>query len=157
MPNIPCVVEPGISYAGGDTRRQRIWNKVEVDSQQFWDRLAVEEKYLDAVTGLAVVDRRTSFSLSSRWLTAGSGRPVPERWRQTALQTVYGSARMRLESAKHLGELRDRSYLTGWHNDCGLYAFVNSAGFRGALWMRCERDSTVAGFRQGSLAKSRLC
>ena len=49
-----------------------------------------------------------------------------------ALQTVYGSARMALESGKHLGELRDEVTSPGGTTIAGLYA-LEQKGFRGTV------------------------
>jgi pyrroline-5-carboxylate reductase len=49
-----------------------------------------------------------------------------------ALQTVYGSARMALDSDKHLAELRDQVTSPGGTTIAGIYA-LERKGFRGAV------------------------
>jgi pyrroline-5-carboxylate reductase len=49
-----------------------------------------------------------------------------------ALQAVYGSAKMALETGKHLGELRDEVTSPGGTTIAGLYA-LEKGGFRGTV------------------------
>jgi pyrroline-5-carboxylate reductase len=49
-----------------------------------------------------------------------------------ALQTVYGSAKLALESGKHLAQLRDEITSPGGTTIAGLYA-LERGGFRGTV------------------------
>jgi pyrroline-5-carboxylate reductase len=49
-----------------------------------------------------------------------------------AIQTVYGAAKMALESKKHLGELRDEVTSPGGTTIAGLYA-MEQRGFHGTV------------------------
>ena len=49
-----------------------------------------------------------------------------------ALQTVYGSAKMALETGKHLGQLRDEVTSPGGTTIAGLYA-LEKGMFRGTV------------------------
>jgi pyrroline-5-carboxylate reductase len=49
-----------------------------------------------------------------------------------AIQTVYGAARMALESHKHLSELKDEVTSPGGTTIAGLYA-MEQKGFRGSV------------------------
>jgi pyrroline-5-carboxylate reductase len=49
-----------------------------------------------------------------------------------ALQTVYGAARMALESGQHLGQLRDEVTSPGGTTIAGLYA-LEKGGIRGII------------------------
>jgi pyrroline-5-carboxylate reductase len=49
-----------------------------------------------------------------------------------AIQTVYGAARMAIESTKHLGELKDEVASPGGTTIAGLYA-LEQKGFRGTV------------------------
>ena len=134
MPNIPCVVRAGASgYAGGAQATAPDLEKAGMILSSFGIALAVEEKYLDAVTGLSGSGPAYVFlfmeALADGGVQAGLPREVALK---LALQTVYGSARMALESGKHLGELRDEVTSPGGTTIAGLYALEQRA-FRGAI------------------------
>jgi pyrroline-5-carboxylate reductase len=134
MPNIPCVVGAGASsYAGGSHATAKDLEKVGLILNSFGIGLAVEEKYLDAVTGLSGSGPAYVFlfieSLADGGVQVGLSREVALK---LALQTVYGSARMALESPKHLGELRDEVTSPGGTTIAGLYA-LEQRGFRGTV------------------------
>ena len=124
MPNIPCVVGAGAScYAGGAHATQADLEKVGAILNSFGIGLALEEKYLDAVTGLSGSGPAYVFlfieSLADGGVQVGLSRDVALK---LALQTVYGAARMALESGKHLGQLRDEVTSPGGTTIAGLYA-----------------------------------
>jgi pyrroline-5-carboxylate reductase len=134
MPNISCVVGAGASgYAGGAHATAQDLEKVGLILSSFGIALPVEEKYLDAVTGLSGSGPAYVFlfmeSLADGGVQVGLSREVALK---LALQTVYGSARMALESAKHLGELRDEVTSPGGTTIAGLYA-LEKGGFRGIV------------------------
>lgn len=124
MPNIPCVVGAGAScYAGGAHATARDLEKVGLILSSFGIALPVEEKYLDAVTGLSGSGPAYVFlfieSLADGGVQVGLSRDVALK---LALQTVYGSAKMALESDKHLGQLKDEVSSPGGTTIAGLYA-----------------------------------
>ena len=134
MPNIPCVVGAGAAgYAGGAHATAKDMEKVGLILNSFGIGLAVEEKYLDAVTGLSGSGPAYVFlfieSLADGGVQMGLARDVALK---LALQTVYGAARMALESGKHLGELRDEVTSPGGTTIAGLYA-LEQKGFRGTV------------------------
>ena len=134
MPNIPCVVGAGAScYAGGAHASAKDIEKVGLILNSFGIGLPVEEKYLDAVTGLSGSGPAYVFlfieSLADGGVQVGLSRDVALK---LALQTVYGAARMALESAKHLGELRDEVTSPGGTTIAGLNA-LEQRGFRGTV------------------------
>jgi pyrroline-5-carboxylate reductase len=134
MPNIPCVVGAGASgYAGGAQATAKDLENVGLILNSFGIALPVEEKYLDAVTGLSGSGPAYVFlfieSLADGGVQVGLSREVALK---LALQTVYGSARMALESAKHLGELRDEVTSPGGTTIAGLYA-LEQKGFKGTV------------------------
>ena len=134
MPNIPCVVGAGASgYAGGTHATAMDLENVGVILNSFGIGLPVEEKYLDAVTGLSGSGPAYVFvfieALADGGVQVGLPREVALK---LALQTVYGAARMALESAKHLGELKDEVTSPGGTTIAGLYA-LEQKGFRGAV------------------------
>ncbi len=124
MPNIPCVVGAGASgYAGGANAASADLEKVGAILNSFGVGLQLEEKYLDAVTGLSGSGPAYVFlfieSLADGGVQVGLSRDVALK---LALQTVFGAARMALESGKHLGELRDEVTSPGGTTIAGLYA-----------------------------------
>ncbi|MGH7825045.1 MAG: pyrroline-5-carboxylate reductase [Candidatus Binatia bacterium] len=134
MPNIPCVVGAGAScYAGGIHATATDLEKVGSILNSFGVASRVEEKDLDAVTGLSGSGPAYVFlfmeSLADGGVQAGLSREVALK---LALQTVYGSARMALESPKHLAELKDEVTSPGGTTIAGLYA-LEKKGFRGAV------------------------
>jgi len=134
MPNIPCVVGAGAScYAGGAHATAEDLERVGSILNSFGVGLPLEEKYLDAVTGLSGSGPAYVFlfieSLADGGVQVGLSREVALK---LALQTVYGSARMALESGKHLGELRDEVTSPGGTTIAGLYA-LEKGGMRGTV------------------------
>ncbi|MBI2990525.1 MAG: pyrroline-5-carboxylate reductase [Deltaproteobacteria bacterium] len=124
MPNIPCVAGAGAScYAGGANATAKDLERVGSILNSFGIALPVEEKYLDAVTGLSGSGPAYVFlfieALADGGVQVGLAREVALK---LALQTVYGSARMALESGKHLAELREEVTSPGGTTIAGLYA-----------------------------------
>lgn len=142
MPNIPCVVGAGAScYAGGAHATARDLERVGEILSSFGIALPVEEKYLDAVTGLSGSGPAYVFlfieSLADGGVQMGLSRDAALR---LALQTVYGSAKMALESGKRLGELRDEVTSPGGTTIAGLFV-LERAGFKGTV-MEAIRQAT---------------
>jgi pyrroline-5-carboxylate reductase len=134
MPNIPCVVGAGASgYAGGTHATPTDLENVGAILNSFGIGLPVEEKYLDAVTGLSGSGPAYVFlfidALADGGVQVGLPREVALK---LALQTVYGAAKMAIEGAKHLGELKDEVTSPGGTTIAGLYA-LEQKGFRGAV------------------------
>jgi pyrroline-5-carboxylate reductase len=134
MPNIPCVVGAGAAgYAGGAHATGQDLEIVGSILNSFGIGLAVDEKYLDAVTGLSGSGPAYVFlfieALADGGVQVGLARDVALK---LALQTVYGAARMALESGKHLGELKDEVTSPGGTTIAGLYA-LEQKGFKGAV------------------------
>jgi pyrroline-5-carboxylate reductase len=134
MPNIPCVVGAGAScYAGGAHANREDLERVGSILNSFGIGLPLEEKDLDAVTGLSGSGPAYVFlfieSLADGGVQMGLSRDVALK---LALQTVYGAARMALESGKHLGELRDEVTSPGGTTIAGLYA-LEKGGMRATV------------------------
>jgi len=134
MPNIPCVVGAGAAgFAGGGHATAADLEKVGAILNSFGVGLAVEEKYLDAVTGLSGSGPAYVFlfmeALADGGVQVGLSRDVALK---LAMQTVYGAARMALESNKHLSELKDEVTSPGGTTIAGLYAMEQN-GFRGTV------------------------
>lgn len=134
MPNIPCVVGAGAScYAGGANAAAEDLERVGSILNSFGVGIPLEEKYLDAVTGLSGSGPAYVFlfieSLADGGVQVGLSRDVALK---LALQTVYGAALMAIESGKHLGELRDEVTSPGGTTIAGLYA-LEKGGMRGTV------------------------
>ncbi|MBI4526474.1 MAG: pyrroline-5-carboxylate reductase [Deltaproteobacteria bacterium] len=134
MPNTPCVVAAGAScYAPGAHATPADLEKVSAILRSFGIALPVEEKYLDAVTGLSGSGPAYVFlfmeALADGGVQAGLSRDVALK---LALQTVYGSAKLALESGKHLGQLKDEVTSPGGTTIAGLYV-LEKAGIRGTI------------------------
>lgn len=134
MPNIPCVVGAGAAgFAGGSHATGTDLEKVGAILNSFGIGLPVEEKYLDAVTGLSGSGPAYVFlfmeALADGGVQVGLSRDVALK---LAMQTVYGAAKMALESAKHLGELKDEVTSPGGTTIAGLYA-MEQKGFHGTV------------------------
>jgi pyrroline-5-carboxylate reductase len=134
MPNIPCVVGAGAAgYAGGKNATSADLETVGAILNSFGVGMAVEEKYLDAVTGLSGSGPAYVFlfmeALADGGVQVGLARDVALK---LAMQTVYGAAKMALESNKHLGELKDEVTSPGGTTIAGLYA-MEQKGFHGTV------------------------
>lgn len=134
MPNIPCVVGAGAAgYAGGGHATAADFEKVGAILNSFGVGMAVDEKYLDAVTGLSGSGPAYVFlfmeALADGGVQVGLARDVALK---LAMQTVYGAAKMALEGNKHLGELKDEVTSPGGTTIAGLYA-MEQKGFHGTV------------------------
>lgn len=134
MPNIPCVVGAGAAgFAGGTNATAADLEIVGAILNSFGVGMPVEEKYLDAVTGLSGSGPAYVFlfmeALADGGVQVGLARDVALK---LAMQTVYGAARMALESSKHLGELKDEVTSPGGTTIAGLYA-MEQKGFHGIV------------------------
>jgi pyrroline-5-carboxylate reductase len=124
MPNTPALVLAGAAaIAGGKNATsadlalaQSIFNAV-------GRAVIVEEKLMDAVTGLSGSGPAYVFviidALSDAGVKAGLPRPLAL---ELAAQTVYGSAKMVLETKEHPGKLRDMVTSPGGTTIEGLHA-----------------------------------
>ena len=124
MPNICCVVGAGAAaYAGGAHATAQDLEIVGSILNSFGVGLPVDEKDLDAVTGLSGSGPAYVFlfieALADGGVNVGLSREVALK---LAIQTVYGAARMALDSAKHLSELKDEVTSPGGTTIAGLYA-----------------------------------
>ena len=134
MPNICCVVGAGAAaYAGGAHATAQDLEIVGSILNSFGVGLVVGEKDLDAVTGLSGSGPAYVFlfieALADGAVKVGLSREVALK---LALQTVYGAARMALNSVKHLSELKDEVTSPGGTTIAGLYA-LEQHSFKGIV------------------------
>ncbi|HUF43119.1 MAG TPA: pyrroline-5-carboxylate reductase, partial [Verrucomicrobiae bacterium] len=134
MPNMPCVVGAGAAgYAGGKNATSADLEKVGAILNSFGVGMAVEEKYLDAVTGLSGSGPAFVYAAIEALSDGGVLAGLPRELATTlAAQTVLGSARMVLETGQHPGVLKDQVTSPAGTTIAGLHALERGA-FRAAL------------------------
>jgi pyrroline-5-carboxylate reductase len=124
MPNTPALVLAGAAaLAGGKNATsddlavaQSIFNSV-------GRAVVVEEKLMDAVTGLSGSGPAYVFMIIDALSDAGVKAGLPRQLAlELAAQTVYGSAKMVIETGEHPGKLRDMVTSPGGTTIEGLHA-----------------------------------
>jgi pyrroline-5-carboxylate reductase len=124
MPNTPALVLAGAAaLAGGKNATsddlalaQSIFNSV-------GRSVVVDEKLMDAVTGLSGSGPAYVFMIIDALSDAGVKAGLPRQLAlELAAQTVYGSAKMVLETKEHPGKLRDMVTSPGGTTIEGLHA-----------------------------------
>jgi pyrroline-5-carboxylate reductase len=124
MPNTPALVLAGAAaLAGGKNATgddlalaQSIFNSV---GRSF----VVDEKMMDAVTGLSGSGPAYVFMIIDALSDAGVKAGLPRQLAlELAAQTVYGAAKMVLETKEHPGKLRDMVTSPGGTTIEGLHA-----------------------------------
>jgi pyrroline-5-carboxylate reductase len=134
MPNTPCLVGCAASAislgAHADASHRAIAHRV-FDAVGI--AVDVEEKLLDAVTGLSGSGPAYVYlfieALSDAGVKMGLSRDVATR---LAAQTVGGAAQMVLETGKHPGSLKDMVTSPAGTTIAGVHALEKN-GFRGAV------------------------
>jgi pyrroline-5-carboxylate reductase len=124
MPNTPALVLAGASGIAAGSRATE--GDLELARQIFGAvgrSVTVEEKLMDAVTGLSGSGPAYVFmiidALSDAGVKAGLSRPLAL---ELAAQTVYGAAKMVLETKEHPARLRDMVTSPGGTTIEGLHA-----------------------------------
>lgn len=134
MPNTPALVleaasaiAPGACATGGDiSLTRRIFELV----GKAW---LVEEKLLDAVTGLSGSGPAYVLTFIEALSDAGVKNGLPRDVAAgLAAQTVFGTARLLLETREHPALLREKVTSPGGTTIAGLHALENE-GFRGTV------------------------
>ena len=124
MPNTPALVQAGATaLAAGKTATPA---DVAIARQIFGAvgrAVVVEEKLMDAVTGLSGSGPAYVFMIIDALSDAGVKAGLPRQLAlELAAQTVYGSAKMVLETGEHPGKLRDMVTSPGGTTIEGLHA-----------------------------------
>ncbi|MGE3807769.1 MAG: pyrroline-5-carboxylate reductase [Gemmataceae bacterium] len=153
MPNTPCLVGASASAYAAST-------SATADDSALVDQLLnavgrayrVPEHLLDAVTGLSGSGPAYVYTIIEA-LSAGGVRVGLPRDVATVLaaQTVFGAAKMVLETGQHPGELRDMVTSPGGTTIAGLHAIERAHGLRAALMDAVE----AATHRAAELGKSK--
>ncbi|MCI0639387.1 MAG: pyrroline-5-carboxylate reductase [Gemmataceae bacterium] len=134
MPNTPCLVGASASgYAAGTSATTEDLRVVERLLNAVGKAFALPEMLLDAVTGLSGSGPAYIFvlieALSDAGVRVGLPRDVAT---QLAAQTVFGAAKMLLETGLHPAVLKDQVASPGGTTMAGLHA-LERGGFRAAL------------------------
>ncbi len=142
MPNTPALVLAGMSALSGNGRVDRKSMDTALEIFSAVGRcVEVPESQLDAVTGLSGSGPGYVFAfieaLVDGGVLAGLPRPVAE---ELVLQTVYGSARLALETGEPAASLRGRVTSPGGTTITGLQV-LEEAGLRGTV-MRAVQAAT---------------
>ncbi len=134
MPNTPCLVGQSASgYALGPRATAADGLLVAQLLESVGRAFAVDEKLLDAVTGLSGSGPAFVYLMIEALSDAGVRMGLPrEVALQLAAQTVRGAATMVLETGEHPGVLKDRVTSPGGTTIAGL-AVLESGGVRGTL------------------------
>jgi pyrroline-5-carboxylate reductase len=124
MPNTPALVLAGAAaLAGGKNATSGDLDLAQSIFSSVGRAVIVEEKLMDAVTGLSGSGPAYVFMIIDALSDAGVKAGLP---RQLALelsaQTVYGAAKMVLETKEHPGKLRDMVTSPGGTTIEGLHA-----------------------------------
>lgn len=139
MPNAPALVLDGASaIAPGHHATAEDLEMARQIFQAVGQVVDIEEKFMDAVTGLSGSGPAYIFvaieALSDAGVRMGLSRDVATL---LAAQTVLGAARMVLETGEHPATLRDTVTSPGGTTIAGLHV-LEEAGFRGTLMSAVE-------------------
>lgn len=139
MPNTPVLVLAGAAaLSGGKNATTEDLALVQSMFSSVGRAVVVDEKMMDAVTGLSGSGPAYVFmiidALSDAGVKAGLPRPLAL---ELAAQTLYGSAKMVLETKEHPGKLRDMVTSPGGTTIEGLHA-LEKGKFRATLMNAVE-------------------
>ena len=134
MPNTPCLVgETAAGYALGKKATRNDGKLVGQLLDAVGKSFLLEEKYLDAVTGLSGSGPAFIYVVIEALADGGIKMGLPRDVAITlAAQTAFGAAKMVLESGTHIGQLRDSVTSPGGTTIEGLRA-LEKGGIRNAL------------------------
>ena len=134
MPNTPALVlEASSAIAAGANATAEDLALVRSIFELVGKAWLVEEKLMDAVTGLSGSGPAYVLTFIEALSDAGVKNGLP---RDTALglaaQTVFGTAKLLMETREHPAVLRDKVTSPGGTTIAGLHA-LEKAGFRGTI------------------------
>ncbi len=124
MPNTPCLVgETAAGYALGKNATRDDGELVGRILNAVGKPYLLEEKYLDAVTGLSGSGPAFIYMVIEALADGGVKMGLPRGVStELAAQTTFGAAKMVLESDTHIGELKDSVTSPGGTTIEGLHA-----------------------------------
>ncbi len=134
MPNTPCLVgETAAGYALGKNATRNDGELVGRILNAVGKSYLLEEKYLDAVTGLSGSGPAFIYMVIEALADGGVKMGLPrDVSTELAAQTTFGAAKMVLESDTHIGELKDSVTSPGGTTIEGLHA-LEKGGLTNAL------------------------
>ncbi len=134
MPNTPCLLGQGaFGYCAGTTAREEDLRLVDQLLRAVGVAYQVEEKLMDAVTGLSGSGPAYVYVMIEAMADAGVKMGLPRQVAQDlAAQTVRGAAEMVLSTAEHPAVLKDRVASPGGTTITGLAA-LEAGGLRAAM------------------------
>lgn len=151
MPNTPALVLEGASALSPGTH---VSDDDMVDAKAIFDAVGkaviLPEVYLDGVTGLSGSGPAYIFTLIDSMVEAGLKVGLP-RAEAVALtnQTILGSVKLAIETAKHPGELKAMVTSPGGTTIAGLHE-LEKAGFKAGI-MNCVEAATNRSIALGKL------
>lgn len=134
MPNIPALIRSGISAfcCSPEVETLDIKN-IEAILSMFGSSCAVEEKHMNAVTGLSGSGPAYVFEFIQALADGGVNSGLPrDAAMKLAIETTIGSAKMLTATNLHPAVLRDQVFSPGGTTGAGL-AVLDRAGFRGIV------------------------
>jgi len=142
MPNTPVLVRDGVSAlsfgAGVTEKDQQLARRL---FEAVGRAVVVEEKLMDAVTGLSGSGPAYVFLAIEALADGGVKMGLPRTVSNLlAAQTVLGAARMVLETGEHPAKLKDRVASPGGTTIAGLHR-LEQGGLRAALMAAVEAAS----------------
>jgi pyrroline-5-carboxylate reductase len=134
MPNTPSFVREGITAVAYE---ERLPEQDSAAARLLFESIGqvvrVEERWLDAVTGLSGSGPAYVYVMIEALADGGVKMGLPrETAHLLAAQTVSGAARLVLDSREHPGVLKDRVASPGGTSIAGLYE-LERGGLRAAL------------------------
>ncbi len=139
MPNTPCQVgASATAYAAAEAATTEDVRRVDRLFAAVGRAMPVPEHLLDAVTGLSGSGPAFVFVMIEALSDGGVRMGLPRDVANTlAAQTVFGAAKMYLDTGLHTGALKDMVASPGGTTMAGLHALERS-GFRAALMNAVE-------------------
>jgi pyrroline-5-carboxylate reductase len=134
MPNTPSLVREGITAVAYEERLSaRDADVARTLFESIGQVVQVEERWLDAVTGLSGSGPAYAYIMIEALADGGVKMGLPRETAQLlAAQTVSGAARLVLDSHQHPGVLKDRVASPGGTSIAGLHE-LERGGLRAAL------------------------
>jgi pyrroline-5-carboxylate reductase len=139
MPNICALVGEAVTgIAGGQYAEENHLDLAEAVLKSVGETVRLQESQMDAVTGLSGSGPAYVYTIIDALADGGVkvGLPKPIALKLAA-QTVYGAAKMVMESGEHPSVLKDRVTTPGGTTIAGL-AVMEGSGVRAALMAAVE-------------------